>query len=125
MLVGAIAIVGCAKPPKVSTEISATRTAPDTVTITLKVTNDEDHATTPIAVDLTVQTNNGNDWDKPISVIHPTAFVLNRREAREMSATLKTQSALIRTRLILKEQETGKILKQQTVERILSLTSPR
>jgi hypothetical protein len=112
-----LTMAGCASPPKISATMDITRRAPDTVLISLRITNLEDHATTPIAPDVVVQTHTGGAWDKPASQIHPVAFVLNKHELRNIVKVLHTNADTVRAMLTIKEQENGHLLMNQRIEK--------
>ena len=112
-----LAIAGCATPPKISATMDIERRAPDTVLISLRITNLEDRATTPIAPEVVVQTRAGGAWDKPVSQIHPVAFVLNKHELRNIVKVVHTNADIIRAMLTIKEQENGHLLTNQRVEK--------
>jgi hypothetical protein len=109
----AIAITACATPPKVSTSFAVKRTSRETVAVTLKVKNLENRPTTPIQIDMTAQMHAGNAWSRPESILHPAAFVLNRNEEHKIPANLKTDADAIRFTLVVKEAETGHVLKTE------------
>lgn len=83
----------------------------------LRIKNLEDRATTPIAPEVIVQTRSGTTWDKPVSQIHPAAFVLNRQEQRDIFKVLHTRADLVRITLSIKEQENGHVLLHQRMEK--------
>lgn len=112
-----LALAGCARPPKISATLDITRRTPDTVLIMLRIKNLENRATTPIAPDVVVQTRSGTAWDKPVSQIHPAAFVLNRQEQRDIFKVLHTSADLVRASLTIKEQENGHVLMNQRLEK--------
>ena len=58
-------------------------------------------------------------WDRPSTIIQTAAFVLNRREEHDLTATLKTKASLIRATLTTKDAETGVMLKNERVESAL------
>ena len=116
MLAVALVIAACAHPPKVSTSISVVRKSPDLVAVTLWVKNLENRPTTPIQIDLTAQMRTGNSWGKAESILHPAAFVLNRNEQNSITANLKTDADAIRSTLVVKEAETGNVLKTERVQ---------
>ena len=109
----AIAITSCASPPKVSTGFTVKRISPETVAVVLKVKNLENRPTTPIQIDMTAQMHAGDAWSKPESILHPAAFVLNRNEEHAIPANLKTGADAIRFTLVVKEAETGNVLKTE------------
>jgi hypothetical protein len=112
-----LATAGCARPPKISATMDINRRAPDIVLISLRITNLEDRATTPIAPEVMVQTRSGGAWDKPVSQIHPVAFVLNKHELRNIVKVVHTNADLVRAMLTIKEQENGDVLMNQRIEK--------
>jgi hypothetical protein len=112
-----LTIAGCASPPKISATMDITRRAPDTVLVSLRITNLEDRATTPIAPEVVVQTHTGGAWEKPASQIHPVAFVLNKHELRNIVKVVHTKADIVRAMLTIKEQENGHLLMNQRIER--------
>jgi len=83
----------------------------------LRIKNLEDRATTPLAAEVIVQTRTGAAWDKPVSQIHPAAFVLNRQEQRDIFKVLHTGADVVRATLTIKEQENGHVLVNQRFEK--------
>ena len=83
----------------------------------LRIKNLEDRATTPLAPEVIVQTRSGSSWDKPVSQIHPAAFVLNKQEQRDIFKVLHTGADLVRATVTIKEQETGHVLVNQRIEK--------
>src|SRR5207302_8819011 len=73
-----VVIGGCARPPKISATLDVTRRTNDIVLVMLRIKNLEDRATTPLDPEVIVQTRSGSSRDKPVSQIHPAAFVLNK-----------------------------------------------
>ena len=118
-----VLIQGCAKPPKVSATMDITRKSNDIVWLMLRIKNLEDRATTPITPEVIVQTRTGAAWDKPVSQIHPAAFVLNKKEQRDIFKVLHTNADLIRGTLTIKEQENGHVLMTQRFEKAVPLSS--
>jgi hypothetical protein len=112
-----LTIAGCAKPPKISATLDISRRTADTVLISLRIENLDDHATTPIAPEVMVQTRTGETWDKPVSQIHPVAFVLNKHELRNIVKVLHTGADVVRTTVTIKEQENGHVLMNQRLEK--------
>ena len=113
-----LAMMGCAhSPPKISAALDINRRSPDVVLISLRITNLEDSATTPISPEVTVQTRTGAAWDKPASQIHPVAFVLNKHELRSIVKVVHTNADVVRATLTIKEQENGHVLMNQRFER--------
>ena len=111
---------GCYKPPNIATTIEYKRRSPQQVALTLKVKNTENRVTTPIVVELAVQTRAGEGWSRPDQMIHPSAFVLNRREERDITVILPGDATAVRTMLTLKEGETGHLLKSERAEKNLN-----
>jgi hypothetical protein len=109
----AIALIGCAHPPKISTALSVKRKSADTVAVVLKVRNLENRATTPILVSLTAELRTGDTWSGPQPIMNPVAFVLNRKEEHTITANLKTDAVAMRTMLTVKEAENGNLLKTE------------
>lgn len=118
-LIAALLLVlgGCAKPPKISATLDITRRSNDVVLVMLRIKNLDDHATTPLAPEVMVQTRSGGSWDQPVSEIHPVAFVLNRQEQRDIFKVLHTGAGLVRATLTIKEQENGHVIVHQRFEK--------
>jgi hypothetical protein len=117
LLIGALMLAGCAKPARISATLDITRRSNDTVLVMLRIKNLEDHATTPLAPEVIVQTRSGASWDKPVSEIHPVAFVLNRQEQRDIFKVLHTGADLVRATLTIKEQENGHVIINRRLEK--------
>lgn len=113
-----LVFTGCAHPPRLATAIDIQKKSDGVILVILKVTNTEDRATTPIALELTGQARINGRWDRPTSLLHPAAFVLNRKEEREITKIWRIQAEGVRTTLVLKEQENGRLLKTEKVEKI-------
>jgi len=111
-------LAGCAHPPQLTTTVEIQKKPDDLILVILKVTNTEDRATTPIALEITGQARSNGHWDKPASLLHPTAFVLNRKEQREITKLWRIQADAVRTTLVIKEQENGHLLKTEKTEKI-------
>ena len=118
-----LALYGCASPPQLSTALDVHKSADGLILVKLKVTNLEDRVTVPIALELTGEARTNGQWMKPETLLHPAAFVLNRKEQREITKLWRVQADAVRTTLVLKEQETGHVLKSDKAEK--SFTSPR
>lgn len=112
-----VGLGGCARPSRISATLDITRKSDDIVLVMLRVKNLEDHATTPLAPEVIVQTRTGAAWDKPVSQIHPAAFVLNRQEQRDIFKVLHTGADLVRATFTIKEQENGRVLVNQRIEK--------
>ena len=122
-IVALLAIAGCAKPPKISATLDITRRAPDTVLVMLLIKNLENRATTPLAPEVVIQTRSAGAWDKPVSQIHPVAFVLNRQEQRDIFKVLHTSADLVRASVTIKEQENGHLLMNRRFEKAVPVNS--
>jgi hypothetical protein len=120
MLISVLLLVvsGCAHPPQLTTTVEIQRKSDDLILVILKVTNTEDRATTPIALELTGQARSSGRWDRPASLLHPAAFVLNRKEQREITKLWRIQAEAVRTTLVMKEQENGHLLKTEKAEKV-------
>ena len=90
------------------------------ILVKLKIANTEDRVTVPIALDLSGQAQVNGKWDKPASLLHPAAFVLNRKEEREITKLWRIQADGVRTTLVVKEQETGNLLRTEKAEKSFS-----
>ena len=114
-----LVLAGCARPPVLLSTVTVQRDGGAAV-IKVSVRNAGHAATTPIAVELITTQPAGGSWGKPESVIRPAPFVLNRREKRDLTARVKTDADVIRTRLILREAENGHVVKDETMETVLA-----
>lgn len=112
-----LAVVGCAKPSRISATLDITRHSPDTVFVMLRVKNLEDRATTPLTPVVVVQTRSGSVWDKPVPEIQPVPFVLNKMEQRDILKVVHTGADLMRATVTIKEQENGRVLINQRLEK--------
>jgi len=54
------------------------------------------------------------------TILHPAAFVLNRKEQREITKLWRVPADAARTTLTVKEQETGRLLKTERAEQVFS-----
>jgi hypothetical protein len=113
-----LALAGCAHPPRLSTSLSIQKKSDELILVTLKVANLENSVTTPIAIEVTGQARTDGHWDKPLTLLHPAAFVLNRNEQREITKFWKIQADGVRTTLVIKEQENGHLLKTERAEKV-------
>lgn len=119
-LLVAIGLTGCAKPPKLDITLTLDRQQAGLIFIKVKVVNTEDRATVPIAIELTGQAEANGHWDKPSSLLHPAAFVLNRKELREITKFWRVPADAARTTLTVKEQESGRLLKTERAEKVFA-----
>lgn len=124
LVVVLLALAGCAHPPKLATSVDIRKNSDDLVLLKLKVTNLEDRVTVPVAIELTGQARTNNEWSKPETLLHPAAFVLNRKEQREITKFWHVQADGVRTTLTLKEQESGRFIKSEKFEKVFSGAQP-
>ena len=121
LMIALLALWGCAHPPQLATSLDVQK-SPDNslVVLQLKVTNLEDRVTVPIAVELTGQARTNGQWSKPETLVHPAAFVLNRKEQRGITKPWRVQADAVRTTLVVKEQESGHVLKSEKAEKVFA-----
>ena len=120
LVVLVLALAGCAHPPQLVTKLDVVQKADGLILVTLRVTNAENRVTVPIAIELTAQARTGGRWSKPETLLHPTAFVLNRKELREMTKLWRVRADAVRTTLVIKEQENGHLLKSEKTEKVFA-----
>jgi hypothetical protein len=117
----AIAILtGCASAPKLDVTLSLDKQNADLIFVRVKVVNTEDRATVPIALEVTGQAESNGHWDKATTLLHPAAFVLNRKEQREITKLWRVPADAARTTLTVKEQERGFLLKTERAEKVFA-----
>ena len=121
LMIALLALWGCAHPPQLAISLDIQK-SPDNslVVLQLKVTNLEDRVTVPIAIELTGQARTNGQWSKPETLLHPAAFVLNRKEQRGITKPWKVQADAVRTTLVVKEQESGHVLKSEKAEKVFA-----
>ena len=119
-----VVLAGCAHPPQITTAFDVQKKSDDMVIVKIKITNLEDRATTPLNVEITGQARSGGAWTKSESILHPAAFVLNKKEQREITKFWKIQADAVRTTVVVKEQETGNVLKSEKLEKTLPPPPP-
>ena len=112
-----LSLVGCAKPPQLDITVKMDKQSADLIFVRVKVVNLEDRATVPIAIELTGQAESNGHWDKPGQLLHPAAFVLNKKEQREITKLWRVPADAARTTLVVKEQESGHLLKTEKTEK--------
>lgn len=117
-------LTACAKPPKLDVSLSLDQQKPDLIFVKVKVVNTEDRATVPIAIEVTGQAESNGHWEKSSTLLHPAAFVLNKREQREITKLWRVTADAARTTLTVKEQESGNLLKTERAEKVFSRTNP-
>lgn len=113
-----VLLAGCARPPQLSTTINIQKKSDELILVTLKVANMENSVTTPINVEVIAQARTNGHWEKPDTLLHPAAFVLNRQEQREITKYWRIKADGVRTTLVIKEQETGHVLKSEKAEKV-------
>ena len=113
-----LVLAGCARPPRISTSLNVQKKSDELIFVTLKVVNLDNSVTTPIAIELTGQARMSGHWDKPATLLHPAAFVLNRKEQREITKLWRIKADGVRTTLVIKEQENGHLLKSEKAEKV-------
>jgi len=121
LLIAAIlSLAGCAHAPKLDISLKLDKQSADLIFVRVKVVNTEDRATVPIAIELTGQAETNGHWDKPSQLLRPAAFVLNKKEQREITKLWRVPANAARTTLTVKEQESGNLLKTERAEQVFS-----
>lgn len=118
----ALFLTGCATThaPKLDVSMSIDKQNANLIFVKVKIINTENTATVPIAVEVTGQTENNGRWDKASTILHPAAFVLNKKEQREITKLWRVPADAARTTLTVKEQERGNLLKTERAEKVFS-----
>jgi len=117
-------LAACAKPPKLDVSLSLDKPNPGVIFVKVKVVNLEDRATVPIAIEVTGQAESNGHWDKSSTLLHPAAFVLNKKEQREITKIWRVPADAARTMLTVKEQESGNLLKTERAEKVFAPGAP-
>jgi hypothetical protein len=120
LLLFVLSLAGCAKAPILDVSLSLDKQNADVIFVKVKVVNTEDRATVPIAIEVTGQTQTNGRWDKASTLLHPAAFVLNKKEQREITKLWRVPADTARTTLTVKEQESGRLLKTERAEKVFS-----
>jgi hypothetical protein len=120
LLLVVLSLTGCAKAPKLDVTLSLEKQSADLIFVKVKVINTEDRATVPIAIEVTGQAETNGHWDKSSTLLHPAAFVLNRKEQREITKLWRVPADDARTTVTVKEQERGFLLKTERAEKVFS-----
>jgi hypothetical protein len=120
LLIVVILMAGCARSPVLDVSLSLDKPNADVIFVKVKVVNTEDRATVPINIEVTGQAETNGHWDKASTLIHPAAFVLNKKEQREITKIWRIPADTARTTLTVKEQESGKLLKTERAEKVFS-----
>jgi hypothetical protein len=115
-----LSLTSCAKAPKLDVSLSLDKPSADLIFVKVKVVNTEDRATVPIAIEVTGQSETNGQWDKVSTLLHPAAFVLNKKEQREITKVWRVPADAARTTLTVKEQERGFLLKTERAEKVFS-----
>ena len=118
-----VTMTSCAHPPKLDINLKLDKQGADLIFVRVKVVNTEDRATVPIAIELTGQAETNGHWDKPSQLLRPAAFVLNKKEQREITKLWRVPADAARTTLTVKEQESGNLLKTERAEQVFSAPS--
>lgn len=113
-------LTSCAKPPKLNISMSLDKPNPDVVFVKVKVINMDDRATVPINIEITGQAETNGQWDKSSTLLHPAAFVLNKKEQRDITKIWRVPAQAARATLVVKEQESGNLLKTERAEKVFS-----
>ena len=113
-------LAGCAHPPQLTTSLDVQKKSENLIVVALKVMNTEDRVTVPINVEITGQARTDGHWDRGASLLHPAAFVLNRKEQREITKLWRINADAVRITLVIKEQENGHLLKSEKTEKVFS-----
>ena len=124
LLLVVLSLTGCAKAPKLEVTLSLDKQSADLIFVKVKVINTEDRATVPIAIEVTGQAETNGQWDKSSTLLHPAAFVLNRKEQREITKLWRVPADAARTTLTVKEQERGFLLKTERAEKVFAAAAP-
>ena len=117
-------LAGCARPPKLDVSLSLEKQNADLIFVRVKVVNTEDRATVPIAIEVTGQPESDGHWDKASTLLQPAAFVLNRKEQREITKLWRVAADAARATLTVKEQERGYLLKTERIEKVFTPAPP-
>jgi hypothetical protein len=123
ILAAAAILTSCAKPPKLDISMSLEKQSAGLIFVKVKVVNTEDRATVPIAIEVTGQAESNGHWDKSVTLLQPAAFVLNKREQREITKPWRVPADVARTTLTVKEQESGRLIKTDRAEKVFSASS--
>jgi hypothetical protein len=123
LLLVVLSLTGCAKAPQLDVSLTLDKQSADLIFVKVKVVNTEDRATVPIAIEVTGQVESNGHWDKASTLLHPAAFVLNKKEQREITKLWRVPADAARTTLTVKEQERGFLLKTERAEKVFSATA--
>jgi hypothetical protein len=115
-----LVLAGCAHPPRLATTLDVHKDSDNLIVLKLKIVNLDDSATVPVAIELTGQSESNGAWDKPSTLLRPAAFVLNKKEERDITKLWRVSADAVRTTLVIREQETGNVLKSEKAEKQFS-----
>ena len=115
----AILLVSCATPPRIAVTTQVRKTSATEGRLTVNIRNMEDRASTPILLEVSLRSGSA----PPLRVIHPVAFVLNKREVREIIARFKSDSDNLEAVVELRAAQTGAPVKPISIQ-ALPPTSP-
>lgn len=118
LLLVVLSLSSCSKPPKLDVSLTLDKQNAGLIFVKVKVVNTEDSATVPIAIELAGQAETNGHWDKSTTLLHPAAFVLNKKEQREITKLWRVSADAARTTLTVKEQESGNLLKTERAEKV-------
>jgi hypothetical protein len=124
LLLVVLSFTSCSKPPKLEVSLNLDKQNAGLIFVKVKVVNTEDSATVPISIELTGQAQTNGHWDKSSTLLHPAAFVLNKKEQREITKLWRVSADAARTTLTVKEQENGNLLKTERAEKVFSPSAP-
>jgi hypothetical protein len=120
LIVVVLGFTGCAKAPKLDVTLNIEKQNANLIFVKVTVINTEDRATVPIAVEVTGQAETNGQWDKSSTLLHPAAFVLNKKEQREITKLWRVPADAARATLTIKEQERGFLLKTEHAEKVFA-----
>ena len=112
-------LVSCASPPRIAVTTQIRRTSATEGRLTVTIRNTEDRASTPILLEVSLRSRSA----APLRVIHPVAFVLNKREVREIIARFKSDAEDLEAVVELRAAQTGAQVKPISLQ-ALPPTSP-
>ena len=126
LALAAILSAGCAHtaPPKLDIALSLDKQNANLIFVKVKVVNTESKATVPLAIEVTGQAQTKGHWDKDSTLLHPAAFVLNKKEQREITKLWRVPADAARVTLTVKEQERGNLLKTERTEKAFTEAGP-
>ena len=125
LLLVAIGLTSCAKPPNLDISLTLDKQKDDLIF----VRGESSEPGRPC--DGSDRASNSPAKRKPTGIgtsparcMHPAAFVLNRKELREITKFWRVPADAARTTLTVKEQESGHLLKTERAEKVFSGAAP-